>query len=209
MAQHENNLYVARTGSFAAEIAEYAEAAGFSVLGLIETSDPARIGSTIHGFSVIEATPPPHDGARATMAAVVDRTGLWETLATQGWTAANVLHPLASVSPTVEIAEGCVVGPAVVIGACSSIEAHSLVARGSLIGHHVRIGVGAVINPGANIAGNVQIERAATIGMGATIVNGVSIGEQATVAAGSVVVRDVPSGSRVQGVPAREYVAER
>src|SRR5439155_524899 len=80
---------------------------------------------------------------------------------------------------------------------------HSLLGRGALVGHHVALSDGVVINPGANVGGNVRLGRGATIGMGATVVNGVSIGERALVAAGAVVIRDVPPAARVQGVPAR------
>lgn len=198
-------VHVAGTGSYAAEIAEFAKAAGFQVHGLIELIDPARVGTTIHGLPVVDARVPPHAGARAVVAAGANRVRLWEALATDGWTAATVVHPWACVSPSAEIAEGCIAGPAVVIGARSALAAQALLGRGCLIGHHVSIGAGAVVNPGANVAGNVSVGRGATVGIGAIVVNGVSIGERATVAAGAVVMRDVPAGVRVQGVPAREY----
>lgn len=198
-------VHVAGTGSYAAEVAEFAEAAGMQVHGLIELIDPARVGTTIHGLPVVDAGAPPHAGARAVVAVGADRGRLWETLATDGWIAATVVHPRACVSPSVTIADGCIVGPAVVIGARSTLAAQALLGRGSLIGHHVSIGAGAVVNPGANVAGNVSIGRGAIVGIGAIVVDGLSIGERATVAAGAVVVRDVPAGARVQGVPAREY----
>ena len=200
-------MYVARTGSYAAEIAEYAEAAGFQVKGLIEMVDPDRVGTIIHGYPVIGVTPPPYVDARVVVASVADRAALSETLTNYGWVTTTVVHPLTYVSPTVEIAEDCIVGPAAAISARTTLAAHALVGRGAILGHHVSIGVGAVISPGVNIAGNVQVGAGATIGIGATVINGLSIGEQATVAAGSVVVRDVASGMRVQGERAREYVA--
>ena len=42
--------------------------------------------------------------------------------------------------------------------------------------------------------------------MGAVLVNGSAVGADVTVAAGAVVLGRVADGSRVQGVPAREYV---
>jgi sugar O-acyltransferase (sialic acid O-acetyltransferase NeuD family) len=205
--QHENGVYVAGTGSYAPEIAEYAEAAGFQVQGLIELVDPARVGRTMHGLPVIDASAAPAAGIPAVLAAAVDRVGLWEMLAANGWIAPILVHPTAYLSPTVEVARGCIVGPSVVIGAQSSVAAHCLVSCGTLIGHHANIGEGVAINRGTNIAGNVRIGAGAMIGMGSSIVNGMSIGERAIVAAGSVVVRDVPDGARVQGVRAREYTA--
>ena len=85
------------------------------------------------------------------------------------------------------------------------IGGHAILSRGTLVGHHVRVGDFAALNPGCNVGGNSVLGEAAFIGMGATIVNGISVGEGATVAAGAVVVRDVQDGIRVQGVPARRY----
>ena len=200
-------IYVAGSGSFAAEIVEYAEAAGFDVEGLIELIDARRVGSVIHGLTVHDSAESPVPGARAVLATGADRSALWESLAASGWSALSVVHPAASVSKSAAIGEGCIVGPTAVVGARSSLGAQALLGRGALIGHHVNIGAGAVVNPGANIAGNASIGDGATIGMGAIVINGVSVGEQATVAAGAVVVRDVPAGSRVQGVPARAFSA--
>ena len=46
------DIYVAGTGSFALEVAEYARDAGFTVAGLIELQDPARVGTEVHGLPV-------------------------------------------------------------------------------------------------------------------------------------------------------------
>lgn len=49
------------------------------------------------------------------------------------------------------------------------------------------------------------IESGARVGGGATLLPGVIVGREALVAAGSVVTHNVRAGTRVQGVPAREY----
>src|SRR5689334_21358107 len=45
-------LYVVGTRSFAAEVVEYATAAGFDLAGLLEPYDRDRVGTEIHGLPV-------------------------------------------------------------------------------------------------------------------------------------------------------------
>lgn len=203
--RHAPVVYVAGTGSYAAEIVEFAQAAGCAVAGLVELVDPLRVGLRIHDLDVIAAGDAPGTNALAAVAAGADRLSHWATLAANGWHPITVVHPTAWISPSAEIGPGCIIGPAAVVGARSTLAAQTLIGRGALIGHHVTIGAGAVINPGANVAGNVRIGEAATIGMGAIVINGVTVGDQATIAAGAVAVRDIAAGVRAQGVPAREY----
>lgn len=199
------NICVAGTGSYAAEIVEYATAAGFRVAALVELINADRIGETIHGLPVIAPNEPPGESASVVVAAGANRSDHWDQLRNHGWSATTVIHPRALIGPSARIGVGSIVGPGVIVGAESELSTQVLVGRGALIGHHVRIGHGTVLNPGANIAGNVIVGDNVKIGMGAIVVNGVSIGDQSIVAAGAVTVRDVPAGSRVQGVPARRY----
>ena len=198
-------LHIAGTGSFALEVVEFAAAAGFAVVALVELMDPARVGGEIHGLPVVAAVPRPTPEARAVLGAGGDRRALWAPLAAAGWGAATVVHPVAHVSDSARLGAGTVVGPMAVVGAASDLGAHALVGRGALIGHHVAAGEGVVLNPGANVAGHVRLGDGAVIGMGAQIADHVTIGAGAVVAAGAVVVRDVEPGTRVQGVPARRF----
>lgn len=198
-------LYLAGTGSFAVEVGEWAQDAGHRVLGLIELLDPARIGATVAGRPVLAPESPPA-GARAVIAIGGARAEHWSRLEECGWGAGTLVHPRAVVSASAGLAAGCIVAPGAVVGAETVIGGHTLVSRGSLVGHHVRVGAFVSLLPGANVAGQVELCDGATVGMGAVIVNGTRIGSGATVAAGAVVLGDVPDRSRVQGVPAVEYL---
>jgi sugar O-acyltransferase (sialic acid O-acetyltransferase NeuD family) len=201
-------MFVAGTGSYAAEIAEYARDAGYEVEGLIELLDESRVGTQIHGFGVVSAGAVPGAGAQAVLAVGAQRLDAWRRLAEHGWSAIALVHPGAHLSSSAEVAAGAIVAPGVIVGARTSLGAHTLVGRGATIGHHVKVAAGAVINPGANVAGNVSLGEGASIGIGANVANGITISEGAVVAAGAVVVRDVAAGERVQGVPARAYSPE-
>src|SRR2546430_13398176 len=67
-------LHVAGTGSFAAEVVEFATAAGMQVEGLIELLDSSRVGTTIHGLPVIDVESLPEPKARAVVGLGGERT---------------------------------------------------------------------------------------------------------------------------------------
>lgn len=196
-----SDLYVAGTRSFAAEVADFAEAAGHRVVGLLEPYAREQIGTTIHGFPVtwLEET---------AAAEVVIGTGersrreVVSRLESAGWTFVAIVHPRAHVSPRSDVGVGAVVAPGVVVGAHSSIGTHALLGRGVLVGHHTRIGAFVTLNPGANVAGNVGVGEDAFIGMAAVVRDHLAVGAGAVVAMGAVVLADVPDGAEVRGFPA-------
>ena len=104
----------------------------------------------------------------------------------------------------VEVAEGSLLTPGVVLTTGIRIGRHVLVNLNTTIGHDAQIGDFTSIMPGCNIAGLVRIGKGVFIGSGANLLNGVTIGDGSMVGAGSVVNKDVPPGKKVVGVPARE-----
>jgi acetyltransferase EpsM len=202
-----SSLYVAGTGSFSAEIASWAADSGAAVAGLIELEDPARVGSTIHGFPVVALESPP-ERARAVLGVGGDRRVRWDLLAGAGWSAAGIVHPSARLAAGAQVAATATVGPLAVVGAETAIGEQTILSRGALVGHHVRVGDFATLNPGVNVGGNTTIGDGAFLGMGCVVANGVEVGEAATVAAGAVTLRGVPARARVQGVPAVPYPGE-
>ncbi len=198
------SLYIAGTGSFAAEIAGWVADAEVEIRGLIELQDPERVGSVVHGLAVVPLETPPAEG-RAILGLGGDRQSNWRLLAGAGWSPAGVIHPTAHVAATAEVAPSATIGPQSVVGAEAAVGEHSILSRGTLVGHHVRIGDFATLNPGVNVGGNSEVGDGAFLGMGCVVVNGTSVGVGSTVAAGAVTIRDVPAQSRVQGIPALPY----
>jgi sugar O-acyltransferase (sialic acid O-acetyltransferase NeuD family) len=200
-----SKLYIAGTGSFAAEVAEFARDAGHDVVALVELLDEERVGRRLHGLPVVAAGPPPDADARIAIARGADRGDIARRLLGLGWRGAAVVHPGAHLAASARLGDGAIVGPGAVVGAQGSIGEHALLSRGALIGHHTRVGPHVAINPGANVAGNCVVGEGAFIGMGAVVVQGVVVGAGAVVAAAALVLSDVAAGERVQGIPARPY----
>jgi sugar O-acyltransferase (sialic acid O-acetyltransferase NeuD family) len=194
-------IFVAGTGSYAADVLQVTRDAGHEVCGLVELSDPSRVGTIVHDLPVVGMDAP--GGGAIVLGAGGDRRALGEQLAGRGWARRSVVHPTAHVPASVVIGEGAFVGPGAVLGAAAVVGEDASVARGALVGHHTIIGAGAVLNPGANVGGNARIGSGAFLGIGCVVRDHVEVGEDAVVAAGAVVVADVPAGVQVRGVPAR------
>jgi sugar O-acyltransferase (sialic acid O-acetyltransferase NeuD family) len=199
-------VFVAGTGSFAAEMSDWAGAAGVRVLGLIEMLGDHPIRRVRHGLPVV-GLELPQPGAFALLGLGGDRRERWDRLAAHRWAPMTVVHPAASCASDVRLGAGVTIGSLAVVRAASAVDDHAIISRGALIGHHVRVGAFATLNPDVNIGGNATIGRDVFIGMGATVVNGVTVGDRAVIAAGAVVLKDVDAATRVQGVPARAVAA--
>jgi sugar O-acyltransferase (sialic acid O-acetyltransferase NeuD family) len=202
----DRSLVVVGAGWFATEVASWADEAGWSVSGLVEMLNPARIGTRHEGYEVVDAESLA-PGTRVVVAGGREdkRREGWELVERQGCVAVTVIHPTAHLAPTVTLAPGAIVAPAAVIGTGTDVGEHALVGRGTLVGHHVSVGSFVRLLPGSNVAGHTVFEDDVTVGMSAAVIDHVRIGRGAVVAAGAVVVRDVPAQTRVQGVPARVF----
>jgi sugar O-acyltransferase (sialic acid O-acetyltransferase NeuD family) len=116
---------------------------------------------------------------------------------------ANVIHPAAYVSRSVELDHGILIEPGVIIGAQSHIGFGVTIKRGGLIGHHVTIGDFTDINPGVVLSGSVNVGRGCILGSGAVVMHQITIGDNCYIGAGSVVVRDIPPNSIAYGNPCK------
>ncbi|MGH7634255.1 MAG: NeuD/PglB/VioB family sugar acetyltransferase, partial [Gemmatimonadaceae bacterium] len=120
-----------------------------------------------------------------------------------------LVHPAASVSPSVTLGGGAVVFAGAVINAAAQIGVAVIVNSGAIVEHDCVIGDGTHLAPGATLSGGVRVGSTCLIGARAVLLPGVSVGDEAVVGAGAVVNRDVPSGTCVAGIPARVIMGTR
>jgi acetyltransferase EpsM len=132
--------------------------------------------------------------------ALVDRIDALGLPNLRPWT---LQHPEASVGLDVEIGEGTLLAPGVVVTTRARIGSHCILNVKASVSHDCQIEDFVNINPAATIAGNVFVDRGAYVGAGATIIQKRWIGAWSVIGAGAAVVRDIPERVTAVGVPAR------
>lgn len=111
-------------------------------------------------------------------------------------------HPLASVSPNADLAQGCFVAAQAVVAPGAKLAEGVIVNHGAVVDHDCRVGAYAHIGPNATLGGDVSVGTGALVGAGATVLPGLSVGGGVVVGAGAVLTNDAMEGTWV-GVPAR------
>lgn len=123
--------------------------------------------------------------------------------------ASPIVHPAATVSPSVRLGKGAVVLPRAVINAGATVGRAVIVNSAAVVEHDCQIAAGVHVSPGAILGGGVRLGEGAWVGAGAVVLPGILVGEWAVVGAGAVVTKDVPAGTTVVGVPAKAILRER
>lgn len=132
-----------------------------------------------------------------------DRALLYDRVRTAGYSLANVIHPLAFVSPTARLGIGITVKMGVCISAGAVIEDNVGLGIQSVISHDALIGQSSQISPHAAVSGHAGIGRGTFVGAGACIREKVKVGADCIIGMGAVVTGNIPGGSVAYGNPAR------
>lgn len=133
------------------------------------------------------------------------RQGLFERFKNLGYSFARVIHPTAIIDEGVKLGEGLQVMAGAIIQVGSSLGNNTIVNTGAIVEHECRIGSHVHLATGATLTGGVRVGDGCLIGAGVTVINGIEIGEHCLVGAGAVVTKNLAPGSKVRGVPARQY----
>lgn len=118
----------------------------------------------------------------------------------------TVIHPSVIMASHVEIGEGCVIAPNVVISADARVERFVAINIAASIGHDAITREGTTVSCHSDVMGAVSVGRCCFIGSHACILPRKKVGDYAIVGAGSAVVRNVPARTTVMGVPAQILV---
>ena len=114
----------------------------------------------------------------------------------------TLIHPSAVISD-VDIGEGTVIMPQVVINTKSQIGRGVILNTSSVIEHENIIGDFVHISPNVALAGNVSIYEETHIGIGSCVIQGIKIGKNCMIGAGSVVIRDIENKKIAYGNPCK------
>ncbi len=138
-------------------------------------------------------------GDNPTRRKIVEKLEALQISALRPWT---LRHPTANIGYNVEIGDGTLLAPGVVVTTRVRIGRHCILNLNASVSHDCKIGDFVNINPAATICGDVAIGEGSFIGAGAVVKEKITIGQGVLVGAGAVVVKDVPDGVKVVGVPA-------
>ncbi|MGB9975792.1 acetyltransferase [Thermovenabulum sp.] len=130
------------------------------------------------------------------------RLSILEELEKVGYKIPVIKHNFSYISDTVQIGEGTVIMPGVVINTNTIIGKGCIINTSSSIDHDCILKDGVHISPGANIGGTVNIGKCTWVCIGSKIINNVTIGKNVIIAAGSVVTKNIPDNIMVAGIPA-------
>jgi UDP-perosamine 4-acetyltransferase len=175
----------------------------FQLVGFTDKDDKAK-GKRILGAEIIGSHAVLKDlyrqGVRAAAVAIgYDnklREKYYHELRDIGFEMINVIHPSALIDPSVEFAEGVIVGPGCILSPMVKIDRNTILENGAIVGADCQIADNVYIGVGCCISGGSFIKRNAYLSAGCTIASYVTVGKNQKVAPGSVVAKSLPDAVR-------------
>ena len=126
------------------------------------------------------------------------RIELYEKLRDQGFSVPNLIHPDASVEPSVRMGDGNQIFAGAVVSSTAELGRNTIINSNVVVSHDCRIGAHTHLTPGAILAGGVTVGENTVVGMAVTIYLGLTIGKDVQIANGVNIMRDVDDGAVVR-----------
>lgn len=120
-----------------------------------------------------------------------------------GYKLANVIHPMAWISPSAKMGRGITLRAGAIINADVEIGDGVTIMEYSVVGHDTVIEENVQIAAEVFIGGHCRIGKNSYIAVGVLVKENIKIGEDSVVGIGSVVARDIPDNVIALGNPAR------
>lgn len=131
------------------------------------------------------------------------RRQIADRLDAEGFQAATLVHPAATVGSSCQVGKGTIVCAGARVTTNVVLGRHVHLNPNATVGHDTVIGNFVSANPQAAVSGDCTIHDEVLLGATSVVLQGIAVGASATVGAAACVVRDVPPGVVVKGVPAR------
>ena len=126
-----------------------------------------------------------------------------ELIASRGGRFTQLIHRTVVLGHEVELGEGVVLCPYVVVSANNRLGRGVGVNIHASIDHDANVGDWSQINCHADLTASVEVGESVFMGSRVSVIPHITIGDGAYIGAGSVVLRDVAAGWKVVGSPAR------
>jgi sugar O-acyltransferase (sialic acid O-acetyltransferase NeuD family) len=120
----------------------------------------------------------------------------------------SVVHPSASIGKDVEIGNGTVIMPGVIVNANAIINDFCILNTNSTLGHDGYMEDFTSLSPGVITGGNLWLGKFSVLALGSMVVENITIGKHSVIGAGSLVVDNIPEFVTVYGSPSR-IIAKR
>ncbi len=116
----------------------------------------------------------------------------------------TLVHPRAIVSKYVEIGEGSIITPGVIITAEIKIGKHAQLNLNTTVGHDCILGDYFTSAPGVNISGNCYIDDCVYFGTNSSIREKLKVCKNAIIGMGAIVLKDISDEGIYVGNPAKK-----
>lgn len=126
------------------------------------------------------------------------RQQIFTKLTSKGLLIPNIIHPSASMEPTVTLGEGNQIMQGAILGSNVKVGNNCIINSGSIVSHDTIIGNNVHVAPGAVIGGGVTIKDNTVIGMGCTIFLGLTIGQNVILQNGVHIFSNIDDGKHVK-----------
>ena len=154
-----SSLLIVGAGSFSPEVEELAGLLGYTDIAFLDDNPSTAYCSPVIGTTADIATfRTKYDTAIVALGNNKTRMKYHEELKRCGYNVPTLIHPTAYVSPTADIAPGCIIRAKAVVSRNVKLGEATILNVGALIDHHVEIGYGCHILMGAVIRSKAKVE---------------------------------------------------
>lgn len=209
------DIVIVGAGGLGREISEWVEDVNevsptFRLLGFLD-DDASRHGERCHDVPILGGVAWIGAQARAREVGVVVGIGsppakrrVVERLRAAGVTSfPSIVHPQAVVGRFVELGEGTLVCPGVILTTDVRIGRFVSLNFDLTVAHDARVDDYVTLAPGVHLSGYVHVGEGCDLGAGATVVPSAQIGAWTIVGAGATVTASLPANCTAVGTPAR------